>query len=437
MRLNLAHGAVVAATIVGLAGCQSSPGGSGRSWWGAKNKPAANAALANAPAGPQLPSAGASPTGNMPPSYGSLAPGASAASAYPEQQTTYPSTNYPDTHATAAGASAAAYPAYGAQTNASLPATPSTGAMPQNGPYSPAYAQGGASAPVSTAQQTYPAGGADSYTAAAPAGYPTTPANPGAYSPPVDNAGPPGGLRTADASAHSGYGAPADAGYSNNAYAPPAAVPTGNPAYQYPDPSQAVDPAAGAGYGAPANAPASGAGAYGAPAAGAGAYGAPAQANPAAAAGGNPLGDRYPQTNYSQSDQPYAPGNTGYTPPGGAPYQGNAAPTSAPPTTDRRDPNWRPGSTSDYGPSRGARNGSNSGVVAAGYETRTTASGGSSYADRSIPDPNVSGYAAPPAAVAPGYNNSGARATTSQFNPSAVGNGAGAYGTYGAPAVGN
>src|SRR5260221_13715279 len=120
MRVTFAHGMIVAATILGLTGCQSGPGGSGRSWWGAKNKPASAPAYSNAPAGPLLPSASASPAGaRAGPGYANVPPGASggssaATAAHPDPQTTYPSTY------------AGANPAYGAApAGGSLPPTQS------------------------------------------------------------------------------------------------------------------------------------------------------------------------------------------------------------------------------------------------------------------------------------------------------------------------
>ena len=58
MRVKSVHGLIVVGATVALAGCQSGPGGYKWSW--KKNKDA-NSAVASAPAGPPLPSAGASP----------------------------------------------------------------------------------------------------------------------------------------------------------------------------------------------------------------------------------------------------------------------------------------------------------------------------------------------------------------------------------------
>ena len=59
--------------------------------------------------------------------------------------------------------------------------------------------------------------------------------------------------------------------------------------------------------------------------------------------------------------------DTGYNPGGTPPYQNTAPAVSTPASSERRDPNWRPGSTSDFSPTRTARG--NSGVMSAGYET--------------------------------------------------------------------
>ena len=89
MRVQLAHGAAVAALIVTLAGCQSGPGGSGRTWYGAKTKSSAPS-YSNAPPGPQLPSAAANPPSGPTQSYASVPPGTPAATA--DKAAAYPNT---------------------------------------------------------------------------------------------------------------------------------------------------------------------------------------------------------------------------------------------------------------------------------------------------------------------------------------------------------
>jgi hypothetical protein len=71
---------------------------------------------------------------------------------------------------------------------------------------------------------------------------------------------------------------------------------------------------------------------------------------------GAPPADRYAAGNdstasgaYQPGNTGYNPGNTGYSPPGVEPYQTAAVDAGA--ASARRDPYYRPGSTSDYLPS--------------------------------------------------------------------------------------
>jgi hypothetical protein len=79
-------------------------------------------------------------------------------------------------------------------------------------------------------------------------------------------------------------------------------------------------------------------------------------------------------TEYSSVDRNWQPGNTGYNPPGAAGYPSSNPPATTPATTDRQSPSWRPGTTSDYLPSRGAQSSrsndsSGYGVTTASYTT--------------------------------------------------------------------
>jgi hypothetical protein len=60
-------------------------------------------------------------------------------------------------------------------------------------------------------------------------------------------------------------------------------------------------------------------------------------------------------TEYSSVERNWEPGNTGYNPPSSATYPASTQPAAAPAGTGRRDPSWRPGSTTDYLPTRGAQ----------------------------------------------------------------------------------
>jgi len=309
MPAALARTAILAMVLLVLSGCRSGAGGSGRSWgFGRKN--AAQSADAAAMSAPQLPSTGATPGVTPPNAYdASAAPGGyydqGTGPGFQGAQQGAPATNAGGY--VAAGAAAPA--AYGAPPdgypagNSATAGYTAAAVAPQAGPYSEAYPQAapehaagaGAAPPAYPSTAVNPPG--------APQSYPSTQMVPGA--PQVDH-----------------YGG-----------ANPAADPN---AAQY----QTADNRNAASYGAAPQAEQAAADRYSAAN-----QGAP---DPQSAVDGGAAAERYQPgaTNYQ-------PGNTGYSPPGVAPYQPVAEPNVV--STPRRNPYYRPGTTSDYLPSSNAQ----------------------------------------------------------------------------------
>lgn len=284
--------------------------------------------------GPQLPSAGAMSDGmsadpynyNAPPSanpYDQTNMGGAPANAYP-QPGGYPTGPPANAYGTSATASAAGMPGYGA-------AAQTAAVAPQTGPYDQNYGQ----ATADPANHGQPAANPYAQPAADPYG---APANAQAYDAPDAAAYP----ATPPAAANYPTVSPSAAG------ANPGAVVT-NP-YATGATGQ-VDNYAGT---APAQTGAPAADPYASTAQPAADQSQAAYGDTAA---GQPPLDRYATSgseNAAASSYPpagagYSPGNTGYSPPGVAPYQTASADTGT--TAARRDPYYRPGSTSDYLPS--------------------------------------------------------------------------------------
>jgi hypothetical protein len=363
MRATTAQCAIVAATILALSGCRSGTSSSGWNWgWGRKSA-ASNPSINTTPSGPQLPSAGASQPAYAPGSYGSPASPA-VSSGYPDQTSTnpYQTTPYPGQPT---GYNNSAPPAASTMPNATAPgsnygtvptaASPGYGAgastaAPQNGPYNEAYGQ-----PATGSAQAYP--GTPGYQA---------PNTQGAYQATTGQPGDPGqaaqayGTATANsrvdaAPPATSYGAAADA-YRNTS---PATGPLNNGPGDY----QASDPNSAGAYRAADNRYSNDRYSTGAAqpeqtaadryAAASEAAGDPGRND--AGVPGSSSSDRYQPGNTG-----YNPGQTGYSPPGVPPYQVPGQPYQVPGqpnvvSTPRREPYYRPGTTSDYTPSGNAR----------------------------------------------------------------------------------
>jgi hypothetical protein len=351
MRAVLAQSTVVAITILAVCGCRSSGGGGG---WGQKFGFGGSAEPATM-SGPELPSAnatqGAVPGSNY--DYNQPAPGVSynqaPTSGYPAATAAMPpayNNAYPATAAAAGGyqspqnaAVANAAPGYGD------PAAAAGAVAPQAGPYNENYGQTSvgadgaqlannyraapANSDTTAPQNNYTAAPANSDTAAPQNNYtappaaqayaPQTPAAP-AYQPgAVDPAGTGTGITVTNP-----YITGADAANSTAATGPASVGNHAPPASDYPTTpgsAMAAAPNTDASY-QMADASQGAAGQYGAPPNDGG-----SSANRSAPAG-----------------TAYNPGQTGYAPPGAAPYQSSAA-------TSRHEPYFRPGNTSDYLPS--------------------------------------------------------------------------------------
>ena len=308
MPAALAKTAILAIVLLVLTGCRSGAG-SGKSWgFGRKN--AAQSADAGAMNAPQLPSTGATPGVTPPNAYdANAAPGGyydqGTGPAFQGAQQGAPAPN-----AAGYGAGGAAAPAaYGAPPEGYPAANPATAGYnapavaPQTGPYAEAY-------PQSAADPAATAGGA-------PPAYPSTAVNP------------PGAPHGYPSTEMAGATPQVDRYGAGNAAADPNAA-------QY----QTADNRSAAGYGAAPQAEQAAADRYSAANQGA--------ADPSSAVDVPNAAERYQPgaTNYQ-------PGNTGYSPPGVAPYQPAAAPNVV--STPRRDPYYRPGSTSASLPSSNAQ----------------------------------------------------------------------------------
>ncbi len=362
MRATTAQCAMVAATILALSGCRSGTSGSGWNWgWGRKSA-ASNPSMNSTPSGPQLPSAGASQPAYAPGSYGSPASPA-VSSGYPDQTSTNPYQANPYQTTPYAGQPTGynnpATPAASTVPNATVPGssygtTPNAAAgygaaantaAPQNGPYNEAYGQ-----PPTGSTQAYPS----------TPGY-QAPNTQGAYQAATGQPGDPGAAAQAygagSGNSHvdtappaTSYGAPADT-YRNTS--PATGPPTNGPA-DY----QATDPNSAGAYRAADNRYSTGAAqpeqtAADRYAAGGGAAGDPGRND--AGVPGSPASDRYQPGNTG-----YNPGQTGYSPPGVPPYQVAGQPYQVPGqpnvgSTPRREPYYRPGTTSDYVPGGSVR----------------------------------------------------------------------------------
>ena len=363
MRATIARCAIVAATVLVLSGCRSGANSSG--WtWGRKNPPAGTALDPNS--GPQLPSASATPP-NYAPAY-SNATTPPVATGYPNpagavnpyQATPYAGQPAGFNNAVPGGATpgvGAPAGSYAAVPGGGAPygGAPAGSVAPQTGPYNENYGQPAA---TGSAYGAVP-DAANAYQSQTPQG---------AYQPP--------------------YGQPADAGQVTQA---PAADPYGTavPPASSPNGASQADPNAAGSYQTADNRYADRYGAGAAPvqpeqtnadryAAANQAAGDPATPDP------NASGDRYQPAN-----TPYQPGNTGYSPPGVPPYQTPSPIT--PSTLPRREPNYRPGGTSDYVPAGGTQASGSTPVDR--YSTPAANPNSASY------DP----YAAPPAGQAPAY----------------------------------
>ncbi|MEX2112293.1 MAG: hypothetical protein WD845_03865 [Pirellulales bacterium] len=323
MRATLAKPAIVALAMLMVSGCRS---GGGKSMWPwGKNKGYDSSMEGGSMSGPQLPSSGATTDGTYSDPYNYNAP----AAANPYDQTNLgnpPANAYPAPGGYPTGPPAGAY---GAPATASAAGTPgyggdaqaATAAAPQAGPYSQHYAQGAADPYAATASApAYPTGNATPYAAGSPsAGYPTVSASAAGANP-----GP----------------------VVENPYAAGGATP--------PDPYANTAPVQSAAAGADPYASAAQPGAYGAPAdhgAQAGYPAGNAEVNQQPVDPYATAGSQGAQGAYQPGSTGYTPGNTGYTPPGVAPYQTAAIDTGAGATSERRNPYYRPGSTSDYLPS--------------------------------------------------------------------------------------
>ena len=379
MRSKLTQTAIVATTLLSVAGCKSGPGWK---WWGSKENTSAEA-LVNAPGAPQLPSASATAAGT--PSLNAAAPSMNAsgmtaagmtsatggmAPAYADQPaaaTAYPQ-NYP---ATQTAEYTNPYTGGAAAMTAAATA-PSAAGQPQQGPYSPVY-------PTGTQTNPYATAGGNPY-----AGNPQMPASDPYRSPQqppaTDNYADPNyrgsdqGYRTADSRSATSYdGGPNQA---DRRYEPPTDYRDDASTPDYTRPSGGAELPNGGGAAAPA---------------------------------ASRYSDSYQPgtTDYQPGASEYTPGNTGYTgprsyeqPAGGGPAGApagaipNAAPGSAEP---RRDPGYRPAGTSDYMPA-GPRAG---GSASAGFSTSSTSTGKSGVVTAGYAWPNGDRDAAVPARFVP------------------------------------
>jgi hypothetical protein len=339
MRAKLAHSAILATTILTVAGCKSG-GGPRWNWWSSKDKSSADA-LVNAPAGPQLPSAAVT-AGN--PGTPSLNAGTATTQAglTGGMAPAYNASSYAEHPAAATSYGAGAYPAtqtaeYTNPYATTASATPATGAMPssavQQGPYSQTYPQQGAQTNPYADNRQMPAQDA------AHGNYGSTPSYGGA-DPNYRGSDP--GYRTADVRSTPAYD-------TRPAESPRYDVTTEMSSPDYTRPS----------YGSETQPPATG----------------------SSSAGGR-YGESYqPGTSdYKPGASDYTPGNTGYN--GTRSYEGNQPSAGgAAPSGERKDPGYRPAGTSDY-PASGRVGGSagagfstpmssapaKAGVVPAGYQ---------------------------------------------------------------------
>lgn len=351
MRLNAIFVTIVIAASA--VGCSSTSGMKMPSlaWW--KKSPPQSSVATTSPLTPQLPSTGSVPAVTTPSYAGNIStPSAPATSnaTYPEQPASYPATGYPTTSPAVYGAPATGnpYPSTAAPAGSSMPAASTGGMTPQTGPYSPVYGAAGGNVATATYPNSAPTSAYPSTPSSYPnASYPSTPVS-GATTASSNGAGP---------------------GVVTNSYADPSGGAASGPADdRYA--SRYDDRAVGGSAATPASSSAYEGGRYGnASTAGANAtspndqYSPPGQtensppSNAAAAAEGRGqeryARDNYQPGNYEPGNTGYEPGNTGYNPTG-TPYNSGVSSNYA--ATQRRDPYYRPGATSDFRPPAGVPN---------------------------------------------------------------------------------